>query len=45
MADINWKDIIAYILRLIATGLKKEEAITKAITKFGISKKDIIKKI
>lgn len=41
MADINWKEIIAYILRLIADGLDKQDAISKAASKFNISKNDI----
>lgn len=41
MADINWKEIIAYILRLIADGLDKQDAISKASSKFNISKNDI----
>ena len=45
MAEINWKDIVAYILRLIASGLEKEEAISKTANKFGISKNDISKNL
>ena len=45
MADINWNEVIAYILRLIADGLEKEKAINKTINKFGISKNELIKKI
>ena len=41
MAEINWKEIIAYILRLIADGLDKQDAISKASSKFNISKNDI----
>lgn len=44
MADINWREIIAYILRLIADGLDKKEAISKAASIFKISKSDITKK-
>jgi len=45
MADINWKEIVAYILRLIADGLEKNEAISKAVNKFGVSKSDILNKL
>jgi hypothetical protein len=41
MSSINWKDVIAYILRLIADGLDKEEAISNATKKFNVSKNDI----
>jgi hypothetical protein len=43
MADINWKEVIAYVLRLIADGLDKQDAIEKASNKFNISKNDITK--
>ena len=39
--DINWKEIIAYILRLIADGLEKDKAIKNASSKFGVSEKSI----
>ena len=35
--DINWKEVIAFILRLIADGLEKEVAIKKAASHFGLS--------
>ena len=41
MANINWTEIIAYILRLIADGLDKKDAINNASSKFNISKDDI----
>ncbi|MGD9554490.1 MAG: hypothetical protein AB7V28_08915 [Arcobacteraceae bacterium] len=41
MSNINWKEIIAFILRQIADGLDKQDAVTKAANKFGISKSDI----
>ena len=41
MSNINWKEIIAYVLRLIADGLDKQDAISKAASKFNISKNDI----
>lgn len=41
MSNINWKEIIAFILRQIANGLDKQEAVSKAANKFGISKNDI----
>ena len=31
MANINWTEIIAYILRLIADGLDKKDAINNAL--------------
>ena len=34
MANINWSEIIAYILRLIADGLDKKDAINSAVKKF-----------
>ena len=43
MANINWKEVIAYVLRLIADGLDKQDAIGKASNKFNISKNDITK--
>jgi len=43
MANINWKEVIAYILRLIADGLDKKDAIDNAANKFNISKNDITK--
>ena len=43
MANINWTEIIAYILRLIADGLDKKDAINNASSKFNISKNDITK--
>ena len=41
MANINWIEIIAYILRLIADGLDKKDAINNASSKFNISKDEI----
>lgn len=41
MANINWTEVIAYILRLIADGLDKKDAINNASSKFNISKNDI----
>lgn len=41
MANINWTEIIAYILRLIADGLDKKDAINNASSKFNISKDEI----
>ena len=43
MANINWTEVIAYILRLIADGLDKKDAINNASSKFNISKDDILK--
>ena len=43
MANINWTEVIAYILRLIADGLDKKDAIDNAASKFNISKNDITK--
>ena len=37
MSDIDWGKIIAFILRLIADGLDKNEAISKAASHFGLS--------
>ena len=37
MAEINWSEIIAFILRLIADGLDKNEAIARASKRFGVS--------
>ncbi len=44
MANINWSEIIAYILRLIADGLDKKDAINNAVKKFNISENEITKK-
>ena len=44
MANINWSEIIAYILRLIADCLDKKDAVNNAAKKFNISKDDIFKK-
>ena len=44
MANINWSEIIAYILRLIADGLDKKDAVNNAAKTFNISKDDIFKK-
>ena len=41
MANINWTEIIAYILRLIADGLDKKDAINNASSKLNISKDEI----
>ena len=41
MANINWTEVIAYILRLIADGLDKKDAINNASSKFNISKDEI----
>lgn len=35
--SIDWKKVIAYILRLIADGLDKDDAIDKAAKHFGVS--------
>ena len=43
MANINWKEVIAYILRLIADGLARKDAINSASSKFNISKDEIKK--
>jgi len=41
MSSINWKEIIAFILRQVADGIDKQSAISKASSKFNVSKKDI----
>ena len=45
MGDINWKAIIAEVLRLIAEGLDKHDAIKKVASKFGVSTNQIMKRI
>lgn len=45
MNDIDWKNVIAYVLRAIADGLTKEEAASKAATAFSISEDNIINKL
>jgi hypothetical protein len=45
MSSINWKEVIAFVLRQIANGLDKENAVLKASSKFNISKKSIFSKI
>jgi len=37
MSDINWKEVIAEVLRLIADGLDKQSAVKKVASKFGVS--------
>jgi hypothetical protein len=45
MNNINWKEVVAFVLRAIANGLDKTEAISQASVKFGISQNDIKNKI
>jgi hypothetical protein len=45
MSNINWKEVVAYVLRLIADGLDKKEAISKASLKFAVPKKSIFSKL
>ena len=41
MSNIDWKEVVAYVLRLIADGLDKQEAISKASSKFNIPKSKV----
>lgn len=41
MSDINWKEVAAFVLRLIADGLDKKDAISKASSKFNVPKSKI----
>ena len=43
LSDFDWKKLIALILRWIADGLSKEEAVAKAAKKFGVSTSSILK--
>ena len=45
MSDINWKKVIAEVLRLIAEGLDKETATKKVASKFGVSVSQIMSKL
>lgn len=42
---MNWAEIEAFVLRLIADGLAKNEAIERAVSHFGVSANAIRNKI
>jgi hypothetical protein len=41
MSNINWKEVVAFVLRLVADGLDKKDAISKAASKFNVPKSKI----
>ena len=45
MSSINWKKIVAEVLRLIADGLDKSEAVKRIANKFDISVNELMKRI
>lgn len=44
MANINWTEIIKFIIIIILKGTSKADAVKKAAAKFGVSESDIWKR-
>ncbi len=45
MGNIDWFEVIRFVLDLIEKGLSKDEAAEKIADKFNVSKQDILNKL
>ena len=43
MENINWTEVICFVLRLIADGLSQKDAVNKAAMKFNVRPDEVIR--